>query len=257
MAMSPEAGPQGEQPIDPVQEARRAFNRGLLGREYQPGILLTSTLQLQNVLLQSSLSPEKIYDELTLIAGQGVDRAEVFEDEGTASTLKELQRGFQLTYETFSPRMQVTEALQPAQPTRTESLPPMTSAKGGDRPLQTQRRPAQAVATSTASVSSPAPTSAPGEAPTTGLSGDVPEETFSSFLREKRMRAGLSQGKLGSAAGDLPQSLIGSIERGALPDETKVNQLISALGLNEEDTKKILDLYNKQKQKNSPEAPKK
>lgn len=100
--------PQAEQQQDPVQEARAEFNRELLGREYRTGVLLGSTLQLQNALLQSSLSSERIYHELGIVAGQGADRAEIYDDTDTASTLRQMQRGFQLTYEAFKPKIEPT-----------------------------------------------------------------------------------------------------------------------------------------------------
>lgn len=119
--------PSGEQPRDLVQEVRGALNRELLGKEYHTGVLLSRTLQLQNALLQSSLSPEKIYHELAIVAGQGADRAEIYEDTDTAATLRELRTGFQLTYETFRPKL---EASKSAQPMYLENYPPMIGAKG-------------------------------------------------------------------------------------------------------------------------------
>lgn len=127
--------PQGEQPgIDTVQTARSAFNRELFSRDYHTGALLVKTIQLQNVLLGSSLSPERIYHELSIVSGQGAERAELLEDSETVTTLRELQKGFQLTYETFRPGL---ESARSTHPTRTETLPPMTSAKGGEARLQT------------------------------------------------------------------------------------------------------------------------
>lgn len=131
--------PQEGQELDLLQEARRAINTKLVGKAYSGGeALLTSTLHLQAALLQSGLIPEKIYHELAIIAGQGVERARVFEDESTASVLEKLQSGFTLTYETF--KSQIGAEARVAQPVSPESLDPMTAAKGGEIRQQPQRR---------------------------------------------------------------------------------------------------------------------
>lgn len=248
---------EGGQPNNPVQEARGAFNKELLGREYQGGVLVTRTLQLHNALLRSSLTPEKVYHELAIIAEQGADRAEVFEDLQTASALRELQRGFELTFETFNPARLQAEAAQTAQPTRTEYLPPMTSAKGGEARPQKQvqtrtQNPSTTPASTPEGSAEPENSTATPELQTTSTEqqpdiAQQPEETFGSFLKQKRAEANLSQAKLGEAAGNLRQSVISAFERGIVAaDPEKISQLASALGLDEEDTQKLKDLYNKQ-----------
>ena len=233
MTMSPEAGSQGEQNgVDPVQEARRAFNNELLGKEYHPVVLLTKTLQLHQILLRSTLSPERIYHESAVIAAQGAQRAELFEDTATAEPLREMQKGFELTYETFSPRFQTTEATSVVRPTRTADLPPMTSAKGGEASSRTTSPPTPKPAAT--------PTSPEG-------STESQEETFGSFLRQKRTEANLSQAKLGENAGSMKNLVISALELGRQKslDEAKANQIATALGLSDEDLAKFLALYNK------------
>lgn len=260
--MSVEA-PQGEdQPKDPVQEAQEAFSNALFG-EYDGRVLVASIHRLHNALLEgirgkaageSGEARVRMYHELTVVSSLAESLAERKGDPVMAEDLRTLQRGFESTYEAFSPRMQATAA-QPVQPTRTEYLPPMTGAKGGEA------RPQRQVATNT-QIPPATPVSTP-ETPTaiqkpqaspTEQQPDVAqqEETFGSFLKQKRAEAGLSQANLGKAAGNLSQGVISAIERGGtlLSDPDKVSQLALALGLSEEDTQKFTDLYNKQ---NPPE----
>lgn len=224
---------EGEPQANPVQAARRSFNNELLGREYKKVILVPKTIQLQNALLVSDLSPEKIYHELTIVAGQGADRAELFDDSETAATLRVLQAGFNLTYQTFRPRSE-THVNTPAQPTRTATLPPMTSPKGGEasagRGLQAQ-------------VQSPAATPANPEPP----APPSQEDTFSSFLKQKRADSKLTQVKLGQAAGGINALKISALENGRQTvDLAGIDQLASALNLSEEDKRKFLELYGRQ-----------
>ncbi|MBI4058690.1 helix-turn-helix transcriptional regulator [Candidatus Microgenomates bacterium] len=209
---------------DHVQEARMAFNKELLGREYQANLLVTKVLQLQNVLVVSDLSPEKIYHELSIVAGQAVERAAIFEDPATSSIFLELQKGFQLAYETFKPRIEAVVALP--QPTKTENLPAMTSAKGGSNRRKT---------------------SATNSAPATAEAQTI-EETFGSFLRQKRNEAKLSQAKLATSIGFANNVFISGLENNHQLsfDEEKAAQIASALSLSPEDTEKYMELYHKQ-----------
>lgn len=239
MAMSPETRPQVEpNGVNPIEEARRAFNNELLGKEYHPGVLLTRTLQLHQALLRSDLPPEIIYHESSVIADQAAQRAQLFDDIATAEPLREMRRSFELTHEIFSPKLQAAQTTEAPQPTRTETLPPMTSAKGREAPLQTQRRPAQ----TQAAPSTPAVTSAEA------FGEGQQEETFGSFLRQKRTEANLSQAKLAETAGNMTNLVISALERGLQKtfDETKAHQIVSALGLSPEDTEKYMELYRKQ-----------
>ncbi|MBI2028971.1 helix-turn-helix domain-containing protein [Candidatus Gottesmanbacteria bacterium] len=231
--------PQKEQPLkNPLQEARSAFNGELLGKEYHEGLLLTRTLMLQNALLKSELTPEKIYHELSVIAAQGADRAEIFNDPNTASVLRELQTGFQLTYQTFQPSLEV--ASRATKPTRTENLPPMTSAKGETGPQQ-PIRPQPKIPTTPSQLTEQQALQETGEI--------QKEETIGSFVRQKRTELKLSQAKLAQAV-DVHwySGIISLLERGLqLPkDPEKIARLAAALGLNEEETQKFMDLYNKQ-----------
>lgn len=151
--------PQGEQPKDPVQETRRAFNRELLGKEYTSGVLLDRVVELQNALLGSKVLPDKLYPELRLVAGQAADRAEVFEDNASADRLRTLQKGYELTLENLTTQPESTA--RPIQPTRTENLP-MTSAKGVQAPTEKKPQPQRQPKTESSeltSATSPAETS--------------------------------------------------------------------------------------------------
>lgn len=232
-------GQQGEQQVaSPEQVARKEFNAALFG-EYNGSSLVSRTIQLQNTLLRSlrsDLTPEKIYHELSIVSGQGAERAELFVDQETATTLRELQRGFELTYETFKPKSQ-TAVSTPAQPTRTADLPPMTSPKGGEtsRVTQGRRTPVQPPTAVTAG------TLEQPEAPK--------EETFSSFLRQKRTEAKKSQRVLGQTLGpEKTNNLkISGLENGKpTVDLDGINKIILDLGLSEEDKQKALALYEKQ-----------
>lgn len=130
--MTVEAKP--EEPRNPLQEARDALNQELVGKDYNGGkILLTRTLQLQQALLRSDLSPEKVWHELSIIAGQGATRARVFGDTDTNVILTEMQTGFQLTYESFKPTLEAVSAVQ----SRTvDELPSMTRFKGKKQQAQ-------------------------------------------------------------------------------------------------------------------------
>lgn len=232
-AMAAETLQSGEQPKDPVQEARGDFNKELFAREYTTGALLTKTIRLQNVLLRSPLSAEKVYHELSLVSGQAADKAAMAEDAETAAVLRELQEGFQLTYDTFNSQIQVS-AQKPTQPTQTENLPSMARAKGGDVYTRPEPKKPQTEATS------------PTEKTQQAGSTEPNEETVGSFLRNLRMKAGLSQGKLGKEAGNIQQGIISALERGGYFDENRYNQIISALNLSDEDKQKAQELYNKQ-----------
>lgn len=135
--------PEGEQQgVDPVQATRSEFNKILLGKEYNSGALFGGIIQLQNALLASQLTPERIYHELAIVSGQASDRAELNKDTETALTLRNLQKGYELTYENFRPRSQSETQVRPTEPTQTQNLPPMTSAKGGEtqQPAQAQEQ---------------------------------------------------------------------------------------------------------------------
>lgn len=90
------------------------------------------------------------------------------------------------------------------------------------------------------------------EAATSEVETISQQEAFGAFLRQKRKEVGLSQAKLGNAAGGIPQPIISGLERGNKPlDIKKVSQIATALGLSEEETQKFIDLYKKRKTKTS------
>lgn len=130
--MAIEIGPEG--PRNPLEEARNALTQELVGKDYNGGnVLLTRTLQLQQALLRSDLTPEKVWHELSIIAGQGAARANIFGDTDTASVLAQMQTGFQLTYDSFKPTL---EAASSAQSRSVDKLPPMTGLKGEKQQAQ-------------------------------------------------------------------------------------------------------------------------
>lgn len=237
---APQSG--GEAPRDPVQEARVALNRELVGRDYTKGVLVSRTLRLHNVLLQHAdkrpdLSPDRVYHESLVVAEQGIQRAEVFEDADTASDLRELSASWRAAYNIFKPAASTEggQPAQPAEPTRTEELPAMTGAKGD---IQTQPR------------RSPTARKQPTTTPVPGAEGEGTEETqeenFSTFIRGKRSEAGLSQVRLGEAVGK-KNIFISLLERGkGSIDASEVPNLAKALGLSEEDTQKLVDLHTQQ-----------
>lgn len=108
------ARPEGERQLDPVQGARREFNNELFGNEYNGLELTLKTLHLQNVLLESNLPQESIFQELTIITRQGLHKAELNNDTNTASVLTELQRGYELVSERFRPESQKDRQTQEA-----------------------------------------------------------------------------------------------------------------------------------------------
>jgi len=83
--------PESELGVDPVQQARTIVNRELLGRDYTPGVLLSKTVQLCDVLMMSNLPRERVFLELEIISGLAAERATAYEDHVTAAKLKEMQ----------------------------------------------------------------------------------------------------------------------------------------------------------------------
>lgn len=121
---------QGTPENNPVQVARKQFNQALFDSQYDSARLIGASIHLQNSLLKSELSPEKIYHELSIVAGQAADLAESHQDQASVVVLREMQQGFELTYENFRPKSE-TEPKQPvATPTNLDTLPPMTTPKG-------------------------------------------------------------------------------------------------------------------------------
>lgn len=133
------------QPVaDPLQVARREFNQSLFG-EYNGGAILNNAVRLQNVLYGSGLPAERLFHELTLVAGQGADLAELREDAQTAQTLRSMQTGYELAYTNLKPQVEAS-ASKPVAPTPTEALAPMTSAKGVIAPRSKAKSPKKSTA---------------------------------------------------------------------------------------------------------------
>ena len=118
--------------IDPITQNRGAFNRELFGAQYSGGRLLNRLTVLQQSLLASSLTPEKVYHELSIVSGQAADRAESSNDTDMTSAFREMQKSFELTYESIKPQSDAPAAV--ASPTKLDSLPPMTDPKGLSKP---------------------------------------------------------------------------------------------------------------------------
>lgn len=230
---------QGEQGINPLQVARGAFTNALLAENTQGLIGGLHTLEVE--LVKGREEPVRVYIELVTSARQAIERAKILEGEegSTTSVLRGFEERYALTLENFTP--QASAAVGPALPTQTSNLPSMTSAKGGEASTATRTRRTQSQ-TQTVAPESPEASTA------------TQEETFSSFFRQKRAEAKLSQVKLGQAAGGISNAKISGLENGRQTvDLTGVGQLASALGLNEEDAQKALDLYNKQFPQNPQE----
>lgn len=228
---TPEAEkPQGEEGLNPLQVARGAFTNALFAENTQG--LIGGINALEIALLKSKEDPARVYIELVTSSRMAIERAKILEGEESLTTnvLRGFEERYTLTLENFTPSADA--ATRPAQPTQTANLPPMTSAKGGE--ASAARTPRTQPQAQTAAPSSPE-----------GTAGGQ-EETFSSFLRKKRTEAKLSQIKLQVGSG-VHQPIISALERGISASSLEnVQQLLSALGLNEEDTQKALDLYNKQ-----------
>lgn len=230
---TPEAQkPQGEQGLNPLQVARGAFTNALFAENTQGLIGGLNTLEVE--LVRGREEPVRVYIELVTSARQAVERAKILEGEEslTTSVLLGFEERYALTLENFTP--QASAAARPARPTQTADLPPMTSAKGGEAPTVTRTRRPQPQ-TQTAAPASPE------------VSTATQEETFSSFLRQKRLETKFSQVQLGHASGGIATSIISGLENDRkTAGLDRVAQLASALGINEEDTQKLFELYNKQ-----------
>lgn len=226
--MSPETlGSQGEQgKVDPVKEARKSINSELFGQGYRGGVLLTRLVELQNALLRSQLKPEKIYHELDIFSSQVADKAEVSEDADTALIAREMQKGFELTCNYFVSETQVV-ATKSAQPTHTENLPPMDTAKGELRQQPRSRKALQVK-------------------PEVEVKPENREETLGSFLKQKRGDARISQWQLGKNGGISPPKISGLENNRQTMNEEELGRLASALSLNDEDKQKLTELYSKQ-----------
>jgi hypothetical protein len=121
--------PNGEKrPIDPVQDARNAFNKALFSPEPSGPAILGLTVQYENALYGSALPKERIFHELTVVAGQAADRVAEL-DASTSEILRGMQHRFEMTFENVSQQPSVVTEKKPVEPTKTESLP-MTGAKG-------------------------------------------------------------------------------------------------------------------------------
>lgn len=118
--------------IDPVTQNRGTFNRELFGDQYSGGRLLNRLTVLQQSLLASSLTPEKVYHELSIVSGQAADRADSNSDPDMTSAFREMQKSFELTYDSIKPQGDTPTAV--ASPTKLDSLPPMTDPKGLPKP---------------------------------------------------------------------------------------------------------------------------
>lgn len=225
--MSPEVQhSEGEQQKDPVQEARRSFNAALFS-EYKGVSVVASLVGLQNALLGSQLGPGRTYHELGVAADQVADRAEASNDSDTASTVREMKKGFDLAYRNFTPNTQVIET-EPSQPTRTRDLSPMIRAKGGETRTSARKSRRQPQ------------TAAPGSPE--ALQGD----TLGSFLKQKRRDAGISQWQLGKDSGISSPRISGLENNRQAMNKEGLDRLASALSLSDEDKQKLTELYNKQ-----------
>lgn len=114
-AMTAEAPrPEGAPDRDPIQVAREGVNKELFSVEYNPGLLVLRAIQLKNTLVEANLSTSRISNEITIIAGQGAQRAESRDDQTTASILRELQKSVELLDEKFKTKTQLerTEGIQ-------------------------------------------------------------------------------------------------------------------------------------------------
>lgn len=121
-------------PVNPIDLARSQFTRTLIAPDYNGGTLVAGVVNLQNALLPSGLTGERIYHELSIASGQAAELARIREDETTATILSEMQRGFELTYKNFAPQTQDATS----GPTNTSTMPPMTAPKG-ERRIETTK----------------------------------------------------------------------------------------------------------------------
>lgn len=244
------SNPQGEPTTDPIQAARTELNKTLVGREYNGALLLTRTLAFQNALLQGSgLKPELVFAELKNVAGQAVDRAEAFEDPDTTATLRILHQGYELTSQVLS---QSTQAAA-AEATQTENLPPMTDPKGGLY-LQEGNRSQPAPKAQSTRTAQPAESAADSGQQTAAI--EPPEATFGSFLKAQRLQAQYPQSRLAAQAEVSSAAVISNWERGVILPRSSdvVYKIAHTLGLNEQDTQALVDLYDKQRAGKQPSS---
>lgn len=128
--MTPEAlNP--ELPNNQVEIARQEFNRVLLDPVFDGHKIINSLLQLQNTLYRpdSNLKPDELFHELALVSQQAVEKAVIHNNRETQTILKNLQQGYAATRDNFAPIKSPGRQETP-KPTQTDTLPPMTSAKG-------------------------------------------------------------------------------------------------------------------------------
>lgn len=125
---------------NPIETAREEFNEALLSDEYQASVLLTATLQLQNVLIGrgGNLGPERIFHELALAANQAARRARNNNDTPNEGIFSQMRDGFNITYEAFTSKF-VNDRPEASQHTPTEGLT-MSYAKGELAPRRTATR---------------------------------------------------------------------------------------------------------------------
>lgn len=116
--------------VDRAQEIRNALNDIILGKNpYDGRVLERGILGLQTALLGKGVPPEKAYAELAVFAGQAIEKADMNGDTETADALRESKEGFDAAENALKPR-KAGRPRKSAGPTPTQTLPPMTRAKG-------------------------------------------------------------------------------------------------------------------------------
>lgn len=227
---SPEAQrPQPKQELNPLDVSREKVNNTLATEN--PELFAGAISSHENVLYLNQNDPVHTYIELVTLTGMAIQRVKTVQGEESSvlSELRGYEQRYSRTLQNFTP--QATTARVTTQPTVTANLSPMTSAKGGEANVATRVRRTQ--------VQTAAPASPEVQQ----------EENFSSFLRQKRTEAHLSQRVLGEALGEGRSNnlKISGLENGKRTvDLEGVGKIITGLGLNEEDIQKAIELYSKQ-----------
>lgn len=118
-----------EQKPDLLGDARKSLTLFLMG-DYDAPKIIAGVNSLNSALLASNLTPQNIYHELGLAAGQAKEKAQIAGDEQFAGVFGEMQTTFARTLERFAGGSEAVSAAQ-VSPTSTRDKAPMTSAKGG------------------------------------------------------------------------------------------------------------------------------
>lgn len=255
-----ERGPQpngeGQPQQDPYAIARQEFRR-TLHRGQDLGVLIGQIHNIHEVLAKTNPNePVIVYersighvDEALDTLGEGAENGIVPK---VLSELQKIRGGYEIARNFLSAGPAVA---RPTQPTRTEALPPMTGAKGEQAPTPTgtsrsrTRQPQQAQPDAGAAAATGEP-----EKKDEAVGGEQEAELdFRGYVKQLRTDRKMSQGALGVKAGfgqtqTSAQGMFSQFERGGMKNvkpET-VDKLVEALGLDEAETTKLRELYDKQ-----------